>query len=182
MDKPLQSETISDLIKALVLAQISIGHAKFNATNPHFDNDYASLESVIDATKKILAEQKLVVIQQPYGNILVTTLAHESGQWMRSYTNILMDKQTAQGQGSGLTYVRRYALAAMLGIGQEDDDGNKASEPAKVPPKAIPSQADKTGLVKAPQSKSIVKPKAIPSKPSNEPPPWDSPIDPKEGW
>jgi hypothetical protein len=37
-------------------------------------------------------------------------------------------KPDAHGVGSAITYARRYALAAMVGIAPEDDDGNKAIE------------------------------------------------------
>jgi hypothetical protein len=59
--------------------------------------------------------------------VLATRLVHESGEWLESYTPILAKDNTAQAQGSGITYARRYALAAMVGVYQTDDDGNAAS-------------------------------------------------------
>jgi hypothetical protein len=59
--------------------------------------------------------------------MLVTTIMHSSGQWMRSVCPIITAKQDAQGMGAGITYMRRYAMCAMLGITQDDDDGNSAS-------------------------------------------------------
>jgi hypothetical protein len=40
-----------------------------------------------------------------------------------------------QKLGSAITYYRRYTLQSLLGLQAEDDDGNKASQPAKTPTK-----------------------------------------------
>jgi hypothetical protein len=130
--REVQSPSIATLIGALVKAQANIGHALKDAQNGHFKSDYATLESVINATKAPLAEQGLVVIQQPDSDetgrlVLITTLAHTSGEWLRSFTPIMTEKQNAHGLGSGMTYSRRFALAALCNISQTDDDGNVAS-------------------------------------------------------
>jgi hypothetical protein len=54
---------------------------------------------------------------------------HDSGEWLKATAELLLDKATPQGQGSGITYMRRYALSAMLGIATEDDDDGQAAEP-----------------------------------------------------
>lgn len=126
-----QSENINELVKALSAAQGEIGLATKDSTNPHFKSDYSSLEACILASKTVLAKYSLAVIQGPFsvdGKIyLNTTLAHSSGQWVRSETPILSEKHTAQGMGAGITYARRYALSAIIGLGSKDDDGNEAS-------------------------------------------------------
>ncbi len=131
MSQPLQSEQVAKVVTALAKAQAKIHHAKLDSKNPAFKSSYASLESVIDATKMILLDEGIVVIQQPmtdeHGVLLATTLMHTSGEWLRSYLPVINEKKSCQGQGSGLTYSRRYALAAMTNIGQGDDDGNLAS-------------------------------------------------------
>ena len=54
---------------------------------------------------------------------------HESGQWIKSFTPIPVEKPVnAHKLGSAITYGRRYGLAAMIGIAQTDDDGNAATE------------------------------------------------------
>ena len=68
-------------------------------------------------------------------------MCHSSGQWVDSSYVMPVSKLDAQAVGSAITYARRYALAAMVGVAPEDDDGNNA---AKNPPK--------------PQSKSQPKP------------------------
>lgn len=129
----MQSPDIKKLATALAKAQGAMGHATKNAENDHFHNTYADLAAVIDAGRKPLSDNGLAVVQaiqildaQRY--MLVTTLMHSSGQWTRSFCPILTNKNDAQGLGSGLTYMRRYSYAAMIGVAQEDDDGNGASE------------------------------------------------------
>jgi hypothetical protein len=57
-------------------------------------------------------------------------LCHESGEFISSVCSSPVSKQDAQGIGSAITYLRRYSLAAMCGIAQEDDDGHQAVAPA----------------------------------------------------
>ena len=58
-----------------------------------------------------------------------TTIAHESGEFMSGLAELLLTKQDPQGMGSSITYMRRYALAAICGIvtSDDDDDGNAGS-------------------------------------------------------
>jgi len=133
----IQSETIGELTKALLCAQARIKHAVHDSKNPHFKNNYASLEAVIDTVKSALNENKIIIsqpmIREDGQTYVVTQLIHESGQWLRSYTPVLLDKDTAQGQGSGISYARRYGLESLLCIGSQDDDGNQASGLEKKP-------------------------------------------------
>ena len=56
---------------------------------------------------------------------VTTTLAHSSGQWMKSKCRLIIGgKKDIQALGGAITYGRRYGLSAMAGIGQFDDDGN----------------------------------------------------------
>jgi hypothetical protein len=58
--------------------------------------------------------------------VLKTILAHSSGEWVKSITPILTKDNSPQAQGSGITYARRYALAAIVGLAQVDDDAEAA--------------------------------------------------------
>jgi hypothetical protein len=53
-------------------------------------------------------------------------VTHSSGQWFRSSYPVRPVQATPQGLGSAITYARRYALMAMVGIAPEDDDGEAA--------------------------------------------------------
>jgi len=127
----IQSESINELIKALSIAQGQIGNASKDSDNPFFKSKYATLASVREACKDALSKNGLAVIQHPIvsaqATFLCTTLGHTSGQWIRSFYPIKPVKDDPQGMGSAITYARRYALAAMVGIAPEDDDGNAAS-------------------------------------------------------
>lgn len=140
------SESIDQLTKSLITAQKSIKHAQKDAANSHFRNEYATLASVIDASKAVLLENGINVFQGTMGLKLVTRLQHTSGQFIESETDLVMSKQDMQGMGSAITYARRYGLAAILNMSQEDDDGNGASGPSKrkAPPKQTSSSKPKT--------------------------------------
>lgn len=88
---------------------------------------YAPLDSVLAAVRGPLAENGLAVVQLLDEDSLVTRLIHESGASLQGRIDL---PQTAgiQEMGSAVTYLRRYALQALLGIAAEDDDdGNRAA-------------------------------------------------------
>jgi len=126
----MQSESIAALAAALSKAQGSITGALKDSSNPFFKSKYADLASCWDACRAQLAANGLCVIQttdiiadRP---VLITTLAHSSGEWVKSITPILTKDDSPQAQGSGITYARRYALAAIVGLAQIDDDAEAA--------------------------------------------------------
>lgn len=129
-----QSDSIKNLATALSKVQGELTYAKKDSANPFFKSRYADLESVWDACRSLLAKNGLSIIQMP-GNYfegrmwLITRLCHESGEWIEQEMSLPVQKPDAQGAGSALTYMRRYALAAFVGIVQADDDGNEASKP-----------------------------------------------------
>lgn len=127
------SPDISALSEALCKAQGAMQGAVKDSTNPFFKSKYADLSAVWDDIRKPFADNGIAVVQMPTGGAgsvnLITQLSHTSGQWMRSKLTMIPMKQDPQGIGSCITYARRYALAAMAGVYQIDDDGNTASQP-----------------------------------------------------
>lgn len=127
----MQSEQINELAAALSIAQGKITGALKDSANPFFKSKYADLASVWDACRGPLSENGLAVIQttapNPDGVTVITTLAHKSGQWIRGELHMVPVKSDPQGVGSCLTYARRYALAAIIGVAQVDDDANAAT-------------------------------------------------------
>lgn len=125
------SNDCDKLFAALAKAQAKIQGAHKDKRNPHFQSKYADLASVWDACREALSENGLCVSQildfDAHNTILVTILGHVSGQSLTSRMPLVMDKPTAQAMGSALTYARRYALAAIVGVAPEDDDGNAAT-------------------------------------------------------
>ena len=132
-----QSSEISELAKALINVQRTIQPAIKNATNPFVHNRYATLNSVMDSCREALLGNSIWMTQFPVpaepGYLgLVTKLTHaESGQWQSSLAVVPLPKADPQGMGSAMTYARRYALSAMLGIVTDDDDGEDAKMSTK---------------------------------------------------
>ena len=129
------SEQIDKLMPAVVKAWASIEAAVKNSTNPHLKNHYADLSSLMDAIKKPMADNGLAVFQPVSsmegdlpGAIVETYIMHTSGQWMMSSFSMVSNDRKPQAIGATITYARRYALGAMLGmVAEEDDDGNSGS-------------------------------------------------------
>jgi len=142
----MQSNTIGKLAEALAKAQGEMNNAKKDAANPFFKSNYATLGAVIAAAKEPLSKNGLSVIQTmctgAAGLEVVTTIAHLSGEWIKSRLPVNATKHDPQGIGSAITYARRYAYSAIVGITQEDDDGNAASQPRQQP-KPQPKQQPK---------------------------------------
>ncbi len=128
-----QSENITDLAKVLLNVQRTVQPVTKDAENPFTKSWYASLNSVMDACRDALIENGIwlcqypVPVEQPNSLGLVTKLTHaESGQWQSSLAVVPLPKADPQGMGSAMTYARRYALTAMLGMVTEDDDAESA--------------------------------------------------------
>lgn len=128
-----QSPTIEMLAKALAEAQGELKPVAMNSVNPFLKNKYADLGAVIDAVRPVLAKHGLAVAQFPFndpGGIgIETILMHTSGQWLSERVSLPLSdekgKSAAQVAGSIVTYLRRYALSAVLGVyADEDADGS----------------------------------------------------------
>ena len=122
---------IKNISKAFIKAQMEMNNPVKNGLNPHFKSKFADLNSVLEAVMKPLHDNKIAVLQPTVTvdgkNYVKTILLHESGEMLESFTEILYAKANdAQGQGSGITYARRYGLQSLCGVGADDDDGQKA--------------------------------------------------------
>lgn len=138
------SEQINELATALAKAQAKIEGAAKDKANPHFKSKYADLASIMDACKEHLTSNGLSVVQVAESETgetvtIHTQLLHSSGQWIGGSLTMRPTKPDPQGIGSAITYARRYALAAIVGVCPEDDDGNAASAApvAKIPVRDI---------------------------------------------
>jgi hypothetical protein len=140
----MTSEQINELVAALAKAQGEMDNAPMLSENPHFRSKYADLASIRNATVPHLAKNGLALFQSisavnGSGLLLVTRLAHSSGQWVESAYPIPLDSKP-HIMGSAITYARRYSWAAICGIAaEEDDDANAAQEGAKSKP-ALPAR------------------------------------------
>jgi hypothetical protein len=157
------SEQINELAVALCRAQATVKHALKDSSNPFFKSNYADLGSVWDACREALVANGLAVTQtmdvDGDRTMLVTTLMHTSGQWIDGRALLTPVKNDPQGMGSAITYMRRYSLAAIVGVvaDDEDDDGNNASGKGKTatgnrPPTKTTVSTGKPVVMEAPKT------------------------------
>jgi hypothetical protein len=129
------SGELAELAKALIAVQAEVPAIPKESDNPFFKSKYADFADVKAVADPIVTKHGLAVTQWPShndrGDTLVTMLLHASGQWMKGEMQLHLAKTDAQAQGSALTYAKRYAYMASLGLVADlDDDGNKASQPS----------------------------------------------------
>ena len=143
-----KSENITNLAAALLKAQKEMGVALKNAENPYYKSKYSNFKAVIDTVKEPLTNNGIAFLQAvnggPENPCVETLLLHESGQYLCTKTPIFCLKPNdPQAFGKGITYSKRYALQAFLGLPTEDDDAEaamgrkdkaKKETPAKVTP------------------------------------------------
>lgn len=160
------STEITELAKAMLKVQENLQPALKDANNPFTKSKYATLNSVMDSCRDALLSNGIWLCQYPVpaepGYLgLVTKLTHaESGQWQSSLAVVPLPKADPQGVGISMTYMRRYALSAMLGIvTEEDTDGefnpDKLNRPQKQKNAVIVPQRDKTTQDDSGQTKKI---------------------------
>lgn len=127
------SDQTKPLLAALLAVQAEAPPLKKSAENPHFRSKFAPLDKIVETINPILHKHGLVWSTLPghdeYGPALTYRLAHaESGEVLEGTMPLLLSKQDAQGQGSAITYARRYALCAVLNlVAEDDDDGARAA-------------------------------------------------------
>ena len=145
--KMRKSESITEIAKAMAAFQKEVKQPFKDADNPFFKSKYVPLESVVEAIHDIAPKHGLSFTQwalnDENGQIGVATLLmHESGEFIE-YDPVFMkaEKQTPQGAGALITYLKRYTLSAIFGItSDQDDDGNQASGNA-IPKRKQPLKA-----------------------------------------
>ena len=143
----MQSDQIDELLTAKSKADATLNNIKKDGkveySKPKYS--YAVLEDVCNEVRKKYSKYELSFTQIPLYeegmNVLVTTLGHSSGQWIRCKMKIETQNAGSQAYGSALTYARRYSLVAMscLAATDEDDDAQAAQ--------GIWNIVDKTGTI-----------------------------------
>jgi hypothetical protein len=138
------SEGIGRIATALAKAQAELENPErtLTATIQVRDSErtfrYASLANGLDLVRKCLGQHEIAVMQTTavdQGQILLTTLlVHASGEWVSSIWPVCSAQEpSAHVKGASLTYARRYALFAMVGIAGEDDlDAPDLTGPTKI--------------------------------------------------
>lgn len=132
MAHPFQSESVGTIFKALAAAQKEIQNPVKNAKNPHFKSTYTTLDEGLNVIREALSAVEIAVFQRTYMTdsllMLETVLGHASGEWLCSHYPVITVPYKPQDGLSALTYARRGALFAAVGIAGEDDDGNAANK------------------------------------------------------
>ena len=123
-----------DKALAMVKEEMSVLVEK-DGTNPHFRNSFTSLSALLKAATPVLAKHGLSLQQHPTSSKLVSRLSHASGQFVVSEYTLPSHKDDPQGDGSAITYARRYCYQSILGLaGDMDDDGNASMPISAGPP------------------------------------------------
>lgn len=124
-----EGETLGE---ALLAVQKEAPALQRDAINPHFKNKYVSLDSLMGQILPVLHKHGFVLVQSPTVEngepALRTKLLHApSGEAIEDTMLLVLGKTDPQGQGSAITYARRYSLMSILGlVADEDDDANAA--------------------------------------------------------
>lgn len=117
----------SKISAAFVAAQAELSNPHKNKTvkTGTFSFDYADLASILDQVRPVLAKHGLAISQSiagEHGSVTVTTILHhtsgESMQWGPLPGPAGSDWKAL---GGAITYARRYALSAALGLAADDD-------------------------------------------------------------
>ena len=130
------NEEMAALYAALSKAQGAIANPKktHTANTGTYSYSYADLGATLEAIRKPLAANGLAVLQNVTTNTeakvveVETVITHSGGGFLVFGPMSFPATSNAQQTGSGVTYYRRYALSAALGLAAEDDDGKGASE------------------------------------------------------
>lgn len=170
--------TISDenkqISQCILCIQRDIGAIERRGRNTHFNNRYMLFDDLIARVKSVAAKLDCMVLQSGSahsidgvtGKLVYTQIRHVDGEWIQNEVFLPFAKKDPQAAGTCLTYGKRYGLAALLAVcDQEDDDGNAASgdddgnsapnrssrETAKDPGRKFPmlSKADRAAVIDA---------------------------------
>lgn len=132
MAHPFQSDAVGAIFKALAEAQAEIQNPSKNAKNSHYKSTYTTLDEGLNVIRDALSKVGICVFQRTYMTdsllMLETVLGHASGEWLTGHYPVIAVPYKPQDGLAALTYARRGALFAAVGIAGEDDDGNHANK------------------------------------------------------
>lgn len=171
------SEHIGQLVAALAEAQKTIVNPAFDKVNPHFKSKYATLGAHLDVIRDPFSKNGLVLTQfisSDNTSITCTTrISHKSGEWMEdSASEGRPERCTIQQFGSICSYLRRYTIAAAVGIvGEESDDDGEAA----VAPQRMAQQFSRPVQQQAPAPQRPVQQAPAPQAPAPQAPAQQAP-------
>jgi hypothetical protein len=128
------------IYEKIAKVQDEVQHVKKDADNPYFKSRYSTYENVLDSIHDSMRKYGLIHTHsfepglKDNAIVVITQISDvENDKVFISKLDIPLLKNDPQAAGSAITYAKRYALLAMLGLGTEDDDANSASKPQYAP-------------------------------------------------
>lgn len=140
------SDSLAELAPALVAAQKALKNPHVDSkakvptkTGGSYEYKYLSLPALLEHVEGVFGKHDLAIMQEvteaQRGIGVTTRILHRSGEWLDLGPLVLPAGGTPQEHGSAVTYARRYALAAAVGLAaDEDDDASSAQRAAHTPP------------------------------------------------
>lgn len=110
-----------------------------------YSYQYADLADILTHMRPVLAKNGLAVAQLVNNGLLDTVLLHSSGQRLTSHTILTCAAADPKVSGAELTYRRRHALCAILGIAADDDTDGEGTDGT--------SEAEQTGKLAGSQER-----------------------------
>jgi hypothetical protein len=124
-------EVILTFLQKLHNAKQSIKKVAKNAKNPHFKNNYADINALIEEVEPILLENRLLLLQPIEDGYVYSRIVDIDSAEICESCMKLPEIQDPQKIGSAVTYYRRYTLQSLLSLQAVDDDANLSSEAVK---------------------------------------------------
>jgi len=141
-DQLIQTESIAELSKAMVAFHDLFSSASLTKDAKNNRSAYVSLDNLLNTVRPLLNKAGLAITQDLAGDYLATTIMHTSGEFKTAMMpfNPMDGKgiNSLQAIGGGITYAKRYALAAALLISVDTDDDGAGSGSMNAKPKAKP--------------------------------------------
>lgn len=153
------SDTIAALAAALAQAQSEIKNIEKGKVNPHFKSRYADIADGLEVIRPILSKNGIALVQATNFNgdtgifMLNTRLIHSSGEWIEASYPLPSSGKAAE-IGSAITYARRYAAFALVGVAGTDEDVD-ASDAADTKPQVAKRTVSDPDVLK--EGKEIAK-------------------------
>jgi hypothetical protein len=124
-NQPMETKELKDLYAAL--AKASIEFKPILKDSKGYNYKYAQLDAILNMVRPVLSKHGLFLHQFTRDALLITRLAHSSGQWMQSALAVPPPTEggkmsVMQELGSRRTYARRMEVLSILGIHPEDED------------------------------------------------------------
>jgi hypothetical protein len=136
--KELIDMTNTNILKSLVQAEMEMPTPRKDATNPHFNSKYSTLQELLRCVKPALLRHgirmKMDIVTRENEVGAKITLQHISGEIVENEPVFMpVQKCTPQGRASAITYAERYAICACFSLAglESDDDANTVEDEVK---------------------------------------------------